>query len=224
MQAEIRELFAEYPDVLYGFADTAYSQYADSYPSALVFAVPHGVLLTPKTYAEEGFEGGIRASKARLEQIVARLEALLQSRGVRYWLPPVAQDSEQTLLAPFSFKYAAVRAGLGWIGRNDVVITRRYGPRVRLSALLIDARLDCGTPILESGCPEDCRRCVDACPCNALKDRRWTIDARRADIIDYHRCNRMRSAFIERLGRKNACGLCMVACPFGMPNDTHAGG
>ena len=40
MQAEIRELFAEYPDVLYGFADTAYSQYADSYPSVLVFAVP----------------------------------------------------------------------------------------------------------------------------------------------------------------------------------------
>ena len=224
MQTEIRELFAEYPDVLYGFADTAYSQYADSYPSALVFAVPHGVLLTPKSYSEERFEGCIMASKARLEQIVARVEALLRSRGVRYWLPPVSQDSEQTLLAPFSFKYAAVRAGLGWIGRNDVVITRRYGPRVRLSALLIDARLDCGTPILESGCPEDCRRCVDACPCNALKDRRWTTDARRADIIDYHRCNRMRSAFIERLGRKNACGLCMVACPFGMPNDTHAGG
>ena len=224
MQAEIRELFAEYPDVLYGFADISYSPYAEQYASALVFAVPYGEQLTPETYLEECFERGIQFARARLEGIVARLETLLQRHGVRYWVPPVAQDSEQTLLAPFSFKYAAVRAGLGWIGRNDVVITRPYGPRVRLSALLIDARLDCGTPILESGCPENCRRCVDACPCNALKDRRWTIDARRADIIDYHRCNRMRSAFIERLGRKNACGLCMVACPFGMPNDTHAGG
>ena len=224
MQRAIEGLLADYPDVLYGFADISYSPYGRDYSTALVFAVPYGEQLTLETYSEARFEAGIRAARDRLEAIVARLEALLRARGAKYWAPPVAQDSEETLLAPFSFKYAAVRAGLGWIGRNDVVITRRYGPRVRLSAILIDARLDCGTPILESGCPEDCRRCVDACPCSALKDRRWTIDARRADIIDYHRCNRMRSAFIERLGRKNACGLCMVACPFGMPNDTHAGG
>lgn len=214
-QADIRALFSEYPDVLYGFADIGYSPYAADYASALVFAVPYGELLTPETYTEPRFDAGIQSARRRLEAIVARLEALLAARGTRYWTPPVAQSSEEDLLAPFSFKFAAVRAGLGWIGKNDVVITRRYGPRVRLSAILIDAAFECGQPVVESGCPEDCRRCVDICPCKALKDTRWTPDALRADIVDYRRCNRMRSAWIPRLGRKSACGLCLAACPFG---------
>ncbi len=216
MQAEIQNLFSEYPDVIYGFADIAYSPYARDYASALVFAVPYGKQLTPETYTEEGFEGGIQWAKARLEAILPRLETILRRRGARYWIPPVAQQSEETLLAPFSFKFAAVNAGLGWIGKNDVVITRRYGPRVRLSAVLIDAPFEYGTPVSASACPESCRKCADICPCRALKNRLWSIDAVRAEIIDYQRCNRMRSAFINRLGRKNACGLCLAVCPFGV--------
>lgn len=215
MQDAITGLFAEYPDVLFGFADIGYSPYRMDYPAALVFAVPYGEQPTPESYSEARFDAGIQSARARLEGIVARLEALLIERKARYWVPPVAQDSEETLLAPFSFKAAAVHAGLGWIGKNDVVITRRYGPRVRLSAVLIDGTFDCAKPVTASACPEDCRRCVDACPCRALKNRRWDADALRGDIIDYHRCNRMRSAWIPKHGRKSACGLCLAACPFG---------
>lgn len=214
-QQDIRALFSAYPDVLYGFTGIDYSPYGREYASALVFAVPYGEQLTPESYTEARFEAGIQSARRRLEGIVARLEALLNRQMIRYWVPPVAQENEQDLLAPFSFKFAAVRAGLGWFGKNDVVITERYGPRVRLSAILIDAPFDCGAPVVESRCPEDCTRCVDICPCKALKNRLWSVNAQREDIIDYRRCNRMRSAFIQKLGRKNACGLCMVACPFG---------
>lgn len=214
-EKELRALLDAQPDILWGFADISYSPYAERYTSALVFAVPYGEQLTPETYTEERFENGIQSARVRLEVVVAEIEALLRSRGVRYWVPPVAQENETELLAPFSFKFAAVNAGLGWIGKNDVVITRRYGPRVRLSAILIDAPFAYGQPKTRSECPENCTLCVDICPCKALKNRLWTIDSQRAEIIDYRRCNRMRSAYIPRLGRKSACGLCLAACPFG---------
>lgn len=215
LQREIEGLFDAFPDVLYGFADISYSPFASDYPAALVFAVPYGRQLTLETYAEQDFEEGIQSARGRLEGIMARLEALLRARGVAYYVPPVAQENETELRAPFSFKYAATRAGLGWYGRNDVIITPRYGPRVRLSAVLVGAPMACATPVTASRCPDDCHRCVRACPCKALRDVKWDAEKRRGDIIDYQRCNRMRSAFIPRLGRKNACGLCLAACPFG---------
>lgn len=218
----IDALFARHPGVLHGYADIAYSPFASAYRAAIVFAVPYGRQLTPTTYTEPGFEEGIQLARTRLEGILAELEALLQANGVAYHVPPVAQANEEELLAPFSFKYAATRAGLGWIGKNDVVITERYGPRVRLSAVLVDAPLPCGEPITESRCPDDCRRCLDACPCKALRGVKWDATKLREEIIDYHRCNRMRSAFIPRLGRKSACGLCLAACPFGMPPEEKA--
>ena len=216
LQEEIRNLFSRYADVLYGFADISYSPFAEEYESALVFAVPYGKQLTPETYTEQDFEDGIQSAKIRLEEILSLLEELLRSCGIRYNIPPVAQKNETELLAPFSFKYAATRAGIGWIGKNDVVITRQYGPRVRLSAVLIGAAFEYGQPIVESRCPEDCTRCVEICPCKALKGILWDAGRQRGEIIDYHRCNRMRSAYLPKLGRKSACGLCMAACPFGM--------
>ena len=207
LEAEIKAVFAEHPEILFGFTDIPYSEYADQYRSALVFAVPYGEQLTTEDYTEERFENGIQSARVKLEAVVAQVETVLRN--------------ETELLAPFSFKTAAARAGLGWFGKNDVVITRQYGPRVRLSAILIDAVFEYGQPKLRSECPEDCTLCVDICPCRALKNRLWTPDTPRSEIIDYHRCNRMRSAFIPKLGRKSACGLCMAVCPFGRSAPGH---
>ena len=212
----IRAFFGQNPDVLYGFADIAYSPFAREYPSAVVFAVPYGKQLTLNSYTEPDFEAGIQSAKGRIERILPRLEALMAECHTDYHIPPVAQESEAELLASFSFKYAATRAGLGWYGKNDVLITGRYGPRVRLSAMLIAAPLEYGQPINESRCPDDCTKCTDACPCRALNGVKWEASLHRSELIDYHRCNRMRSAFIPKLGRKSACGLCLAACPFGM--------
>ena len=223
LRHDIEQLFARHDGVLYGFADTAWSGWAKDYACALVMAVPYGKQLTPETYTEQDFEDGIQAARARLERILEQLEALLRRHGAAYCVPPAVQRDESGLLAPFSFKYAATRAGLGWIGKNDVVITERYGPRVRLSAVLLREAFACGRPIAESRCPEDCRRCVEACPCRALRDVRWDAGRLRGEIIDYHRCNRMRSAALPRLGRKNACGLCLAACPFGTENAPCSG-
>ena len=218
-EKEIRKLFSGYPDILYGFTDISYSPYKESYRSALVFAVPYGEQLSPDDYTEERFEQGIRDARSRLETVAAGIEQILQERQVKYWIPPVAQENETELRALFSFKTAAARAGIGWFGKNDVIITERYGPRVRLSAILIDAIFAYGRPFTAARCPDSCTRCVDICPCKALKNQQWSVEKDRSEIIDYQKCNRMRSAFIPRLGRKSACGLCLAACPFGQPGQ-----
>lgn len=215
VEKKIRSIFSEYPEVIYGFTSIAYSEYASTYQSALVFAVPYGEQLTIETYSEEKFEKGIQDAKKVLEKILTQLQKMLDEYNVNYYIPPVAQSNEIDLTAPFSFKFAAVNAGLGWIGKNDVVITKKYGPRVRLSAILINEQFVYGDKILKSNCPENCNRCVDICPHKALHNVQWNINSLRNEIIDYRLCNEQRSFYIKTHGRKNACGLCMVACPFG---------
>lgn len=211
----LRNMFLNYPEVIYGFTDIKYSEYADTYQSALVFAVPHGELLNMETYSEEKFERGIQDAKKVVEEISEHLKRILDEHEIPYEVPPLAQKDEAGLIAPFSFKFAAVNAGIGWIGKNDVVITERYGPRVRLAVILIDAPFVYGRKIRKSSCPEDCRKCVDACPYKALHNVSWNIDSLRSDLIDYRLCNEKRSLYVKTHGRKNACGLCMAACPFG---------
>lgn len=63
VENKIRNVFLEYPEIIYGFTDIAYSAYASTYRSALVFAVPYGEQLTIETYSEEKFEKGIQDAK-----------------------------------------------------------------------------------------------------------------------------------------------------------------
>ena len=215
VEKNIRNIFLEYPKVIYGFTNIVYSEYASTYKSALVFAVPYGEQLTIETYSEEKFEKGIQDAKKVLEKILTQLQKMLDEYNVKYYIPPVAQSNEVDLIAPFSFKFAAVNAGLGWIGKNDVVITKQYGPRVRLSVVLINEQFVYGNKILKSNCPEICKKCVDICPHKALHGVQWNINSLRSDIIDYRLCNEERSKYIKTHGRKNACGLCIAACPYG---------
>lgn len=212
---KIQQIFAKVPEVKYGYTDISYSSFSEEYRFALVFAVPYEEQLNLDSYTEERFENSILNARNKLEIILKDIEIVLKEECIKYYIPPVAQQNEEDLSAVFSFKYAAVNAGLGWIGKNDVLITEKYGPRVRLSAVLVDYPFETGRKITESRCGS-CNRCVDICPHKALKGLNWDINALRNNLIDYHLCNQKRSAYIEKHGRKNACGLCMVVCPFGM--------
>ena len=212
---KIQQIFDKVLEVKYGYTDISYSSFSEEYRSALVFAVPYEEQLNLDSYTEERFENSILNARNKLEIILKDIEIVLKEECIKYYIPPVAQQNEEDLLAVFSFKYAAVNAGLGWIGKNDVLITEKYGPRVRLSAVLIDYPFETGRKITESRCAS-CNRCVDICPHKALKGLNWDINALRNNLIDYHLCNQKRSAYIEKHGRKNACGLCMVVCPFGV--------
>src|ERR671922_735464 len=72
---------------------------------------------------------------------------------------------------------AAARSGVGFYGKNTMLITRRYGSWVVLGTLVTDRELE-STPALTTDCGE-CRLCIDACPTDALAD---------PGVLDAERC------------------------------------
>jgi epoxyqueuosine reductase QueG len=102
-----------------------------------------------------------------------------------------------------SFKGAAVLAGLGGIGQNSLLITPRFGPRVRLACLLTDAELVPNTPLPTSPCNQ-CGDCVVTCPAGAITEPA----AGEACRIDRFACCAYR-------GGAGACSTCMQVCPIG---------
>lgn len=111
VEMNIHNIFLKYPEVIYGFTNIAYNEYASINKSALVFAVPYGEQLTIETYSEEKFEKGIKDAKKVSEKILTQLQKMLDEYKVTYYIPPVAQNNEVDLIVPFSFKFAAVNAG-----------------------------------------------------------------------------------------------------------------
>ena len=68
-------------------------------------------------------------------------------------LEPTSEGFDKaTLSARFSHKMAATRAGIGWIGKNDLLITSEFGSAVRYTTVLTDADIGSGIPIVSSKC------------------------------------------------------------------------
>lgn len=113
----------------------------------------------------------------------------------------------------------AARAGIGWIGKNTMLLDERHGPWLMLGALIVDAELPADAPA-KHRCGT-CTRCLDACPTNAFVAP-YLLDARRC--LSYwsieHR-GPWPDAMREALGsRIFGCDDCLTACPFGPPRST----
>jgi epoxyqueuosine reductase len=65
-------------------------------------------------------------------------------------------------------KGAAVKAGLGWIGKNTLLISKRFGSFQALGAIITDADIGEDNRVAKNYCGE-CTRCVDSCPTKAIK-------------------------------------------------------
>lgn len=121
---------------------------------------------------------------------------------------------DQHLTARYQQKTTARLAGLGWIGRMGVLVTRQYGPHVWLGSIFTDAPLRTETaPLISRQCGS-CRKCQEACPVGAIKGAGWQLGLNRADLVDIEACQAHRR---ERGRQADApmCGLCLAVCPFG---------
>ncbi len=123
----------------------------------------------------------------------------------------------ETLSYDISHKMVATRAGLGWIGKTDLLISRKFGPRLRLVTILLES--DPGItarPIEKSKCGK-CNICVEKCPASAANGVLWNTNIHRDRFFDAFRCRekcgelaRQKLNVDERI-----CGLCVSVCPVG---------
>jgi len=110
-------------------------------------------------------------------------------------------------------KMAAHGAGLGWIGRNGLLVTPEVGPRLVLDALLTDAPLQATARApVENRCG-DCRRCVDVCPVKAIGEPPPPGRVVLPVPFDAARCRKHCAELYG--GAHGGCGLCVAVCPFG---------
>jgi epoxyqueuosine reductase len=126
-------------------------------------------------------------------------------------------DFAKTLRMNFSHKMAATRAGLGWIGKTDLLVSERFGPRIRLATVLTDHRFENpGIPITESRCGK-CDICVMECPGQAANGKLWKATLDRDEFYNAFKCrDACRKLSLERLDKRiSLCGICVSVCPFG---------
>jgi epoxyqueuosine reductase len=102
-----------------------------------------------------------------------------------------------------SLRHAAVRAGLGILGRNTLVINERYGNLVYLGAVLTDGSLEADAWVQEEVCPPGCRVCLDSCPVGALD----------GTTVKQALCRKQSFFKTPRGFDLYACNLCRRLCP-----------
>jgi epoxyqueuosine reductase QueG len=80
------------------------------------------------------------------------------------------------VIGHLSLKHAAVSAGLGQIGRSNLLLTERFGPHQRLGAVITEAVLEPDRPRDLRLCIDSCRKCEESCPVGALREGRYDVD------------------------------------------------
>lgn len=162
---------------------------------------------------------GYHVVNAKLEQIALETALMLEEAGYpSLYFPATYGDHapimEQVpgLYAPFSHRHAAVRAGLGEFGMNNLVLTPRFGPRVRFISVITAADLEPDPLLSRKLCVgAACAKCVEGCLTGALRAVGYDANAAALGIgnpVDKELCYR-------RHGESGCIGACLRECPVG---------
>lgn len=203
-----------------GFADISDVSIIDGLNSGVVFYI---------TYPVEILKGMINAPtmeyvlklveiNKKLDELGMLCENFLIKKGYRAHAQTkqrLGQDFGEFNSFPLPHKTFATKAGLGWIGKSALLITKNYGPALRLSSVLTDAPLDYGTPITKSECGH-CMICKEACKGHAISGKEWNTEIYRNEFYNDKKCEKYALKISEiNLGKPDTvCGKCIYACPY----------
>lgn len=159
------------------------------------------------------YRGLYNSINANLDMTSLLISKRVQEAGFKAYPIPASQTvNERKLEGAVSHKLTANLAGHGWIGKNCLLVTPKYGPRVRLSTILTDAPLEPGEPI-QNGCG-DCEECVNVCPTKAFTGVPFNPSEPRDVRFRAHLCRDYTQRRARLLG-EGMCGLCVYICPYG---------
>jgi epoxyqueuosine reductase QueG len=217
---ELRAFLQSRGATLVGFADLQgiASDVRDDFPIGISIAVN----LNPRIISEIR-DGPTKPYYAEYNRVNNLLNKLGQSaarflRDNRYQAIPLVVASEEnpvTLATKLPHKTVATRAGLGWIGKCALLVTKTFGSAVRLTTVLTDAIMPHGNPMDTSLC-DDCTLCVDACPGHAPSGRNWQINLHRDNFFNAFVCEKTaRKLCLEKIEKPvTICGICIAVCPW----------
>lgn len=200
------------------------SNVKDKLPESLKkypFAITIGVRLSNAIIDEVGdkptftYFHHYRTLNAFIDQITLRIMLYLMDKGFKAYAIPASQSIPNANYSGiFPHKTAAIQAGLGWIGKNGLFVSKDYGPGVRLGTVLTDMPFIGSDEVLKSKCGE-CRKCVDNCPAMALTGNSWEEGCDRGRVVDAKACSEFMNVKFKNIGRGSVCGICISVCPFG---------
>jgi epoxyqueuosine reductase len=147
-----------------------------------------------------------------------RLRALVDFVEARVGTP--VPNRWYTDTGPVLERDLAMRAGLGWIGKNTCLINPHRGSYFLLAEILLAVELAVDTPFVDDRCGT-CTRCLDACPTACILPNR-TIDATRC--ISYLTIELKDAIPLELRPRMGdwvfGCDVCQQVCPWNRHADT----
>lgn len=107
---------------------------------------------------------------------------------------------EKTKRTPLPHKAVAGLAGLGWIGKHDLIVNPEYGCGFSMCTVLTDAPLKTVEHTPNDSQCGDCRICTDICHLDAIKGKTWHTGISRDELVDVSICN--------------SCFKCAAECPW----------
>ncbi|MBX2930314.1 MAG: tRNA epoxyqueuosine(34) reductase QueG [Chitinophagaceae bacterium] len=117
--------------------------------------------------------------------------------------------------APVLEKTWAVKSGLGWVGKNGILITRQSGSFNFIATLIVDIALAYDNPFAKDFCGS-CTKCIDSCPTDAIQPNK-VINA--SKCISYYTIE-LKDALIEESAKGKfdnwmfGCDICQDVCPW----------
>lgn len=139
-----------------------------------------------------------------LDQASLKVANYIQKKGFSALPIPASQILDwQNQKAHLSHKQLGVLAGLGWIGRNNLLVNKKLGSQFRLSTILTNMPFKIDKPAKEN-CAS-CRLCVTICPAHAIKENP-------ADF-DYIKCfEKLKEFQKKKIVEQYICGVCVKVC------------
>ncbi|HCJ67275.1 MAG TPA: hypothetical protein DHV62_08145 [Elusimicrobia bacterium] len=108
----------------------------------------------------------------------------------------------QNLKGHLSHKQIAHLAGLGWQGKNNLLVNPNYGSQVRYVTILTNYPLTTNHPL--NGSCRECKSCIAVCPAGAIQENSFSLE----------KCHQKLKEFIktEKISQQ-ICGICLKVCP-----------
>jgi epoxyqueuosine reductase len=149
--------------------------------------------------------------KRKLKDLIVYIEELAPNSSSRAFV-----DS-----APVLDRAWAARAGLGWIGKNTMLITKKQGSYFFIGEIITDLELDYKNETVPNQCG-GCTRCIEACPTQALEP--YILDSRKC--ISYWTIEHKGATIPEKFKDKFenyifGCDICQDVCPWNRLSEPH---